>query len=88
MVRARPKVRFFPAAPFYVPFRIEAPGLAGLFNIGLDAGLDAGGKGAQQVNDNGNGKENRTKKIVLGVLAGALGIIAIKLLFKWVNGEI
>jgi hypothetical protein len=33
-------------------------------------------------------KENRTKKIVLGVLAGALGIIAIKLLFKWVNGEI
>ncbi len=33
-------------------------------------------------------KENRTKKIVLGVLAGAAGIIAIKLLIKWINGEI
>ncbi len=33
-------------------------------------------------------KENRTKRIVLGVLAGAAGIIAIKLLFRWVNGEI
>ncbi|MDX1484001.1 MAG: hypothetical protein R3229_05925 [Alphaproteobacteria bacterium] len=34
--------------------------------------------------DDGNGWKN----IVLGVLAGALGIIVIKLAIKWINGEI
>jgi len=33
---------------------------------------------------NGGGFRN----VVIGVLAGAVGIIAIKLLIKWVNGEI
>lgn len=37
-------------------------------------------------NDDRNGGGFRN--IILGVLAGAAGIIAIKLLIKWVNGEI
>ncbi|MDH3242331.1 MAG: hypothetical protein OEO83_16885 [Alphaproteobacteria bacterium] len=28
------------------------------------------------------------RNVIIGVLAGAAGIIAIKLLIKWVNGEI
>ena len=40
------------------------------------------------MDDGGNGKEHRTRNIILGVLGGAFGIIAIKLLFKWINGEL
>jgi hypothetical protein len=38
--------------------------------------------------DNDDQKGGGFKNIVIGVLAGAAGIIAIKLLIKWVNGEI
>lgn len=37
--------------------------------------------------DNGNGN-NGMRNVILGVLGGAVGIIVIKLLVKWVNGEI
>ena len=47
-----------------------------------------GCQGAGEMDNNGDGKENRTRNMILGVLGGALGIIAIKLLIKWVNGEI
>jgi hypothetical protein len=40
------------------------------------------------LDDDGKDNPNRTRNMVLGVLGGAIGIIAIKLLFKWVNGEI
>lgn len=44
------------------------------------------GDGAVSDNDNQNGGGFRN--VVIGVLAGAVGIIAIKLLIKWINGEI
>lgn len=40
------------------------------------------------MDDDGNGKENRTRNIILGVLGGALLVIAVKLLFRWFSGEI
>lgn len=39
-------------------------------------------------NDDGDKNENRVRNVVLGVLGGAIGIIIIKLLYKWINGEI
>lgn len=33
-------------------------------------------------------KGGGTRNVILGVLAGAAAIIAIKLLIKWINGEI
>jgi hypothetical protein len=38
--------------------------------------------------DNDDQKGGGFKNIIIGVLAGAAGIIVIKLLIKWVNGEI
>jgi hypothetical protein len=40
------------------------------------------------MSDNDNDKGGGFRNVVIGVLAGAVGIIAIKLLIKWINGEI
>ena len=40
------------------------------------------------MDDNGKDNPNRVRNMVLGVLGGAIGIIAIKLAFKWINSEI
>lgn len=40
------------------------------------------------MDDDGKDDGNRTRNIVLGVLGGAVGIIVIKLLIRWINGEI
>lgn len=42
----------------------------------------------EPVGDNGKDDGNRTRNMVLAVLGGAVGIIVIKLLIRWINGEI
>lgn len=42
----------------------------------------------EPVGDNGKDDGNRIRNTVLAVLGGAVGIIVIKLLIRWINGEI